>query len=89
MPRERGRHLAGGGPVERSRPHVRLGAAEARHLGSGAQDEGPFVSQGAAGVSSHPKALLGLPVLGQGVFFNHQRRHHGRHSTSVSRKSHR
>ncbi|KKN99257.1 hypothetical protein LCGC14_0137010 [marine sediment metagenome] len=81
--RERGPNLARG-TVERSCPHVRLGAAEARRLGSGAQDEGPFVSQSATGVSSHPKALMGVPVLGQGVFFNCQRRHHGRHCISVS-----
>ncbi len=59
------------GVLERSCASVRVGAAEARHLGSDAQDEGPFVIQGAAGVSRDPQALLGATVLGARVFFDH------------------
>ena len=68
MRRERGRNLARG-TFERSCPHVRIGAAQARDLGSGAQDEGPFVFQGATGVSGHTKTVLGMPALGQGGTF--------------------
>ena len=69
LSRERGRQLARGA-VERPYPPVRVGAAKACDLRSGAQVEGPFVPQGATRISRHPQALLGLPVLGQGVFFN-------------------
>lgn len=73
-----------------SRDHVHMflsGTAQARHFGPGAQDEGVLVLQDPARISRDPQALLGLPLLGQGVFFNTRRRHYRGPSTSVLRKT--
>ena len=69
--------------VVRSRPHVRVDPAKTVGERLHAQSEGALVTQGADGVPTIEEALLGAAFLGQGVLFNHQRRHHRRCHTSV------
>ena len=54
----------------RSCPHVRIGAAEDRHSGSGARDEGPFVQKSTTGISRAAQALLGAAGSGAGDIFS-------------------
>ena len=74
--REMGATIISGVHVERSRPPVRVDPAE--HLGEPvhAAREGTLVAQDPAGVPRHPQALLGPPLLGQGLFLHHQRCRH-------------
>lgn len=75
--------------VYRSRPYVRVSPAETGSQRSGSDYEGQVVSQNPAGIPTDQKTLLGSPFLGTRVFLNNQRRHYGRHRTSVPRTAYR
>ena len=63
--------------------YVRVGSAKAIDQRPDAQNEGAFLPQSAARVPAVEKALLGASLLGQGLFFDHQRCNHRGRCTSV------
>jgi len=75
-------------PVERPCAYVRIGATETGGERPYAADKRALVAQGRAGISAIEETLLGLSLFGQGILFNRQRCHHGRHRTAGPQKLH-